>query len=153
MPPGDPSSGQDHRYRYAAWTEDGWSDCEIAYAGTRLYPGEDDYTGLACLDPDDTSTVFISTNSDPLTGEPLVSVADGQRHHEIFQGVTPDGGRTWQWTPVTSNSTSDNLRPIVPKWNHHSRAVLWLRGKMRTYTDYDLKPVALIDRGSADPQD
>ncbi len=137
-------SGQDHRYRYASWSDSGWLDFEMAYAGTRLYSGEDDYTGLACLDPDDTSTVFISTNADPTTGKPLVSSSDGQRHYELFEGVTSDRGQTWTWTAVTSNSTSDNLRPIVPKWNRQSRALLWLRGSMRSFTDYDLKPVALI---------
>jgi hypothetical protein len=42
-PPGE--GGEDHRYRRARWIGSGWEDEEIAFAGTRLYPGEDDYTG------------------------------------------------------------------------------------------------------------
>ena len=47
LSPGHPESGQDHRYRYARWDGTRWLDGQIAYAGTRLYAGEDDYTGLA----------------------------------------------------------------------------------------------------------
>ena len=152
-PSGHPDSGQDHRYRYAVWDGSGWDDSEMAYAGTRLYSGEDDYTGLACVDPDDIGTVFISTNADPATGTPLISSEDGQRHYEIFEGITSDHGRTWTWNSITSNSSEDNLRPIVPKWNEQSTALLWLRGSMRTYTDYDLRPVALIRTNPVRRQD
>jgi len=137
--------GQDHRYYYARWDGIEWHSHEMAYAGTRLYPGEDDYTGLAALHPHDPSTVYISTNADPDTGEPLVSEADERRHHEIFEGVTADGGQSWEWTPVTQDSTADNLRPIVPIWEHGGTALLWLRGSLRTYTDYDLDVIGLID--------
>lgn len=149
LPPGDPASGKDHRYRYAVWNGTSWLDSEMAYAGARLYPKEDDYTGLACLDPDDTRMVFISANVNPVTGEPLMSSANGKRHYEIFAGVTADRGKSWKWKAVTKNSTVDNLRPIVPKWNGQSTALLWLRGTMRTFTDYELSPVALIRNGAA----
>lgn len=148
LPPGDQESGRDHRYRYATWDGMQWRDFEMAFAGTRLYAKEDDYTGLACIDPDDVSTVFASVNVHPVTEEPLISRADGQRHYEIFKGVTSDHGRTWAWTPVTANSSIDNLRPIVPQWNEDSTVVLWLRGTMRTFTDYDLSPVALMEHHS-----
>ena len=59
-------------------------------------PGEDDYTGLVA-DRHDPNTVVISTNADPVTGESLISSADGQRHWELFQGVTSDAGQTWSW--------------------------------------------------------
>src|SRR5204863_252688 len=38
--------GFDHRFEYARWDGSTWRVHEIAYAGTRLYAGEDDYTGL-----------------------------------------------------------------------------------------------------------
>lgn len=75
--------GMDHRYHYAWWDGQRWHQHEIAYAGRRLYPDEDDYTGGAALDPQDTSVVYISTDADPLSGEPLISNADGQRHYEL----------------------------------------------------------------------
>ena len=76
----------------------------MAFAGTRLYAGEDDYTGLAAIDPDDPDVVFVSTDADPETGMPLVSNADGQRHHESFRGQSADGGRSWTWRAITRNS-------------------------------------------------
>lgn len=136
--------GQDHRYRFARWDGRRWHDTELAYAGTCLYAREDDYTGLVALDPHDPRVLYISTNADPSTGAPLVSAADGERHWEIFRGETRDF-RTWTWTPVTKDSRTDNLRPIVPEWPSRQRALLWLQGKMRSYTDYDFRVVGLIE--------
>ncbi|MFN7921276.1 MAG: BNR-4 repeat-containing protein [Bryobacteraceae bacterium] len=137
--------GSDHRYRYARWDGRRWLDHEIAYAGSRLYAGEDDYTGNIALDPGDPDTVFLSTNADPATGAPLRSGADGQRHWELYRGNTRDGGSTWRWTALTRDSRQDNIRPIVPIWQSRQRALLWLRGKMRAYTDYSFEVVATVE--------
>jgi reactive intermediate/imine deaminase len=144
--PGVPDEriGQDHRYRYARWNGSRWTDHEVAYAGTRVYRGEDDYTGLIALDPHDPDHMYISTNADPVTGKPLISAADGQRHWEVYEGRTANGGASWTWTPVTRDSTADNLRPIVPIWPGDKVALLWLRGKMRAYTDYDFEIVGMV---------
>ena len=142
LPPGQ--GGGDHRYRYARWTGSKWVDHEIAHAGSRLYAREDDYTGLAALDPDDLNTVYISTDADPVTDRPLISKADGKRHYEIFQGVTGDGGARWKWTAITQDSTADNLRPIVPKWDRDHTALLWVRGAYRAYTDFSLEVAGLL---------
>jgi len=124
--------GFDHRFHYARWDGSLWRVHEIAYAGTRLYAGEDDYTGLAALDPNDADVLYISTDADPVTGKPLVSEGDGQRHHELFRGRTRDGGATWKWEPITANSTVDNLRPIVPKWKDSRTALVWMRGTYKS---------------------
>jgi len=87
---------------------------------------------------------YISTDVQPSTGQPLRSSADGRRHYEIFKGSTPDSGKTWVWTPITRNSSGDNIRPIVPIWNKRQTAILCLRGNDRTYTDYDLEVVGVI---------
>lgn len=121
----------DHRFHYASWDGECWAEHEIAYAGKRLYPGEDDYTGLGAIDPQNTSVVYLSTDADPKTGQPLISGADGKRHYEMFRGETRDGGATWQWTSITANSTADNLRPIVPVWNDLRTALIWMRGTYR----------------------
>jgi hypothetical protein len=154
LPPGE--GGQDHRYRRARWTGAVWEDEEIAFAGTRLYPREDDYTGGVALVPGDPAIVYISTNADPTTGVPLVSAADGRRHWEIFGGVRADGPAgvasrarpRWRWTPITRSSTVDNLRPIVPRAEGRKPILLWLRGTYRSYTDYDLEVVGLLPTSS-----
>ena len=142
LPPGQ--GGADHRYRLARWTGTAWQDAEIAFAGSRLYPREDDYTGGVALVPGDPTTVFVSTNADPATGSPLVSARDGRRHWEVFRGTTPDGGRTWRWEALTRDSTADNIRPVVPRSPGREPILLWLRGSYRAYTDYDLEVVGLL---------
>ena len=139
--------GEDLRYRYARWDGRQWHDFPLAYAGTRLYSGEDDYSGLAALDPDNLNVVYISTDADPVTGDPLISDADGQRHYEIYKGVTDNDGQNWTWTAITSNSTEDNLRPIVPKWNTRQTMLLWLRGEYQAYTDYSQEVMAMVLAG------
>lgn len=133
--------GEDHRYHYARWDGKRWSQWEIAHGGQRLYPGEDDYTGNIAIDPQSVDTVYISTSVEPVTGKPLAS-----GHYEIYRGRTRNEGQTWQWTAVTSNSTKDNIRPIVPVWKDRRVAVLWLRGKMTTYTDYDFEVAGIIQK-------
>ncbi|MCA9139486.1 MAG: BNR-4 repeat-containing protein [Planctomycetales bacterium] len=138
--------GADHRYYFGRWTGWRWDVYPIAHAGTKLYAGEDDYTGLAALDPQDDDRMVISTNADPVTGSPLISSADNQRHWELFEGNTSDGGKSWRWTAITANSTADNLRPIIPKWDSDHRVLLWAKGKLSSYTDYDLDIYAQIDK-------
>ncbi len=134
--------GLDHRYYYGRWNGERWHTHEIAHAGTRLYPGEDDYTGLAVIDPHDPNTVVISTNADPVSGKALISAADGKRHWELFVGQTNDLGVTWQWSALTSDSTEDQLRPLFPASFESQHLVLWTRGKLNSYTDYHLDFVA-----------
>jgi hypothetical protein len=129
--------GDDIRYRYARWDGAAWQDFALAYGGSKLYSGEDDYSGLAAIDPTDTRIVYLSTNADPVSGKPLMSRADGKRHHELFRATTADGGQTWRFEPITQDSATDNLRPIVPRpGNEGRRVLLWLRGNYRAYTDY-----------------
>jgi hypothetical protein len=127
--------GMDLRYYYGRWDGSEWHVHEMAYAGTRLYPFEDDYSGLVALDPQDPNTVFISTNADPVTGQPLISAADGQRHYELFRGEIRQltDGAHWRWQPITANSTVDNLRPLVPKWKDPRTALVWMRGPSYTH--------------------
>jgi hypothetical protein len=90
-------------FHYARWSENRWEVHELARAGGYLYTGEEDYTGLAAIDPDDPQTVFISTKIDPSDGESL-------SRYEIFRGVTRDTGASWTWTAMTADrlpTTSD----------------------------------------------
>jgi hypothetical protein len=132
-------SGGDHRYRMARWDGTEWQDHRIAYAGTRLYAGEDDYTGLICSDPNDTNTVYLSSDVNIHNGKPNVS-----GHYEIYRGRTDDSGKSWTWTAITENSKVDNLRPIVPRSDGQYSILLWLRGTFTTYTNYDLDIVGIV---------
>lgn len=134
----------DHRFFYSRWDGTKWNRYSLAYAGSYLYAPENDYTGLVSIDPDDPNTVYLSSNVHPDTQAQLIG-ADGQRHYELFRGTTADGGKVWQWTPLTFNSTQDNIRPVVPQWNIDNTAVLWLRGKYNTYTNFDTEVVGLIN--------
>ena len=53
-------------------------------------------------------------------------------------GKTTNGGKSWTWAPVTSNSAADNLRPVVPAWTKGKSVVLWMQGTYQFYT-YDTK--------------
>ncbi|HEX8297056.1 MAG TPA: BNR-4 repeat-containing protein [Chthoniobacteraceae bacterium] len=139
------SGGDDHRFHYARWDGEKWVQREVAYAGKRLYSGEDDYTGLGAIDPQNTNVIYLSSDADVKTGEPLVSAADGKRHHEIFRGETSDGGVTWSWSAITANSTADNLRPLVPVWKDGRTALVWMRGTYRNNRgDWTTKVVATV---------
>ncbi len=120
--------GMDLRYHYARLGATGWTNEEIAYAGTRLYSSEDDYSGLGALDPNNPDVVYISTDADPVTGKPLISSADNKRHYELFRGERGANGK-WIWTTFTANSAWDNLRPVIPKWNDARTAMVWMRGQ------------------------
>ena len=119
--------GMDLRYHYARLGPEGWRTEEIAHAGTRLYAGEDDYSGLGALDPNNPDVLYISTDADPVTGAPLISAADNQRHYELFRGARDRNGK-WTFTPFTRNSTFDNLRPLIPNWKDRRTAIVWMRG-------------------------
>jgi hypothetical protein len=133
--------GFDHRYHFARWDGSRWRQWEIAYAGTRLYPGEPEYTGLGALHPQDPLVMAISTNADPSTGESIL--VGGQRRWEIFLGRSSDGGKTWHWKPLTKDSAEDNLRPMIVA-EGRTWAVIWLRGKYITFRKYQQAAVAQI---------
>jgi hypothetical protein len=129
----------DHRFFYLRYDGRDWQVHPLAKAGACLWRAEEDYTGLAALDPSDLNVVYISTTIDPRNDTPL-------RVHEIFKGVTPDAGRTWAWTPITQDSSVDNLRPMVPIWSDGNTALLWFRGTMSRSQHYDSAIVGTIDR-------
>jgi hypothetical protein len=136
--------GLDHRYHLARFLDGQWVQHEIAFAGERLYPFEDDYTGLMAIDPQDVNRIVISTNAHPVSGEPLISNADGRRHYELFEGTSVDDGATFEWEPLTANSLVDNIRPVIPSWDADRRVVLWMRGTYRSYTDWSSRIVGLV---------
>ncbi len=114
----------DHRFFYARFDGSSWNVHELANAGGYLYHAENDYTGLVALDPSDPDRVFISTKIDPRTKTKTA-------HYEIFEGTTSDGGTTWKWRPITSNSNLDNVRPLMPKWDSIACSAALAAGRLQ----------------------
>ncbi len=136
----------DHfQYRYARWDGAVWNDHFLAFAGRALYEAEFHYSGLVALDPDNPDIVYISTDVDPVTEAPLISQVDHERHYEIFKGTTPDSGESWLWEPLTQNSMQDNVRPIMPEGDGKYKVVLWLKGSIKSYKDYNFDVVGIIN--------
>ncbi len=133
------SNFHDHRFFYARFDGSAWNIFPLAKAGAALWSAEQDYTGLAALDPRDPNAAYVSTPIDPRDGS-LLAV------HELFKGTTVDGGRTWHWEAITTNSKVDNLRPLIPQWDDRHTALLWFRGKMTLSQHYNCEIVGLIDR-------
>jgi hypothetical protein len=131
------SNFSDHRFFYARFDGKQWHTHYLAKAGASLWEAEQDYTGLGALDPRDPSRLFISTPIDPRTNSRLGM-------HEIFRGVTTDGGATWAWTPITENSSVDNLRPLMPAWDADHGALLWFKGTMTRSQHYNCAIVGIM---------
>lgn len=122
-----------HDYHYAHYNGKEWSDHKIIYSGP-WFPEdvhgerqkELNYSGGLTLDPNDPSVVYFS------------HVIDGV--FEISRGETPDRGKNWGITPVTRNSTFDNVRPYVPRYRNADdpAVVLWMQNRSYIhYTIYD----------------
>ena len=128
----------DHRFFYGRYSAgSGWTVYEIAHAGGYLYAAEDDYTGLASIDPDDPNVIVLSSDIDPRDGSATA-------RYELYRGRTSDGGATWTWIPLTENSTEDNLRPLVPSFTDgFERVMVWMRGTYTTYTSWDTQAVVM----------
>lgn len=124
-------------YYYAKWNGSAWQTHRMGFAGSPLYNSQNDYAGLAALDPADPNTVFISTNYTPDTDVALA-------HWEIYKGVTIDGGADWTWSAITSNSTVDNIRPEVSVIDSTNIALVWMRGTYSAYTNFNTSVVGLI---------
>ncbi len=129
--PGD----ADHRLFYASFDNDKWQFEELAKMGPGLHKGEQDYTGLGTIHPDDPNLIYISTVFDPRDNKILDK-------HEIFKGIRKDN--KWHWSQITKNSTVDNIRPAIPKWDSSHTAVFWLRGDYPWQWDYKLALVGII---------
>jgi hypothetical protein len=142
------SAWQDDRiyYYYARWTGTNWQKRFIAQAGRPLFDPEDDYAGGICVDPKNPSTIYISSNAqNPFDTSSITNVPlRASSRYEIWRGQTSDGGLTFNWTQITTNSTTDNLRPYIPRGQTGTPAVIWFRGTYTTFTSYNCEVVGLF---------
>jgi hypothetical protein len=139
------SNFSDHRFFYIRYDGKRWQVNELAKAGACLWDAEQDYTGLATVDPADPSVVYISTTIDPRNDQQLSA-------HEIFRGQSGDGGKTWKWTALTSGSSVDNLRPLAVRAGDRT-VVVWFRGTMSRSQHYDSAMVGTIVAGNGIPEE
>ncbi len=125
----------DHRYYYAWYNSatKSWEDYEICKAGKwfpQTQPGqverEPHYMGNMTFNPNNPNEIFVSRQVKGI--------------FEIEKYITSDQGKTWNITPVTENSTFDNVRPYVPRYQPTGAKtiVLWMENKTYIhYTNYD----------------
>ena len=140
---GTGSDDPDKRMIYARYDGTSWKSTYLVKAGKKLYSDEQDYTGLSALHPDNPHVIFVSTTYDPRDESKSFS------KHEIFMGVTCDNGATFKWAPITENSTVDQLRPIVPKWDSTHTLLLWMQGTYNTAQKMTMKIVGTTALGAA----
>lgn len=135
----DNSINPDHDFIYCRYNGQSWSYSYLGRAGYKFYSSEADYVGLGALAPNDPNTLYISTPFDPRDNTTNLGV------REIFKGVTTNNGVSWTWTPVTQNSTRDNIRPIIPIWDKDNMILLWCRGSYITAQSFDAAVVGIIE--------
>jgi hypothetical protein len=135
---GNTNCDPDKRIVYFRFNGTSWTATYLVKAGPKLYETEEDYIGGGCLHPNDPHTIFVSTTYDPRDDQTQTS------KREIYQGTTCDNGATWEWTPITQNSTVDNIRPIVPKWDSTHTALVWMKGTYNTAQNYSMQIVGLV---------
>ena len=129
----------DHAFIYCRYDGLNWFYTYLGQAGKKMYASEADYTGLGALDPNDPNTIYISTHIDPRTDIDIT-------YREIFKGVTSDDGASWNWTPITANSSEHNFRPIMPDWDENHTALMWFRGTYNSAQNFDAAIVGIIER-------
>jgi len=137
-----------HAFFFCRWDGAKWSSTYLCQAGYKLYSAEADYVGLGALNPSDPNTIFISTKYDPRAVQPGVTDTNQPYSicHEIWKGVTTNHGAAFTWTPLTQNSSHDNLRPIVPPWDANNTALIWFRANYSTAQIIDGAPVGIVER-------
>ncbi|MBN1577096.1 MAG: T9SS type A sorting domain-containing protein [Chitinispirillaceae bacterium] len=129
----------DYRIVYCLFDGNAWRTSLVAKAGLKPSLSFEGHFGQTALDPDDKNIVYLSSTFDPRNDVSLGV-------HELFKGTTGDHGQTWNWVPITSRSNRDNLSPVVPVWNEHRTALLWMRGTCISAHHYDASIVGIIDR-------
>jgi len=134
-------------YYFARWNGTAWERKFIAQGGRGIYAAESDYGGGMCIDPSHPNVIYISSNAaNPFSLADVSNVPlRTNARYELYRGVTNDGGQTFTWEQLTTNSESDNLRPIVPENHGYDRALLWFNGTYNSYTSFDTRVLAVLE--------
>lgn len=138
-------------YYFARWNGTVWEKKFIAQGGRGIYAAESDYGGGMSIDPSHPNVIYISSNAaNPFSLADVNNVPlRTNARFELYRGVTTDGGQTFAWEQLTTNSESDNLRPIVPENHGYDRALLWFNGTYTSYTSFDTRVLAVLENDLA----
>ena len=139
-PDGDPvlvyatfyNGARDHRYQYARWKNGSWHRHQITKAGGPITTSnfERYYSGGVVLDHRDPRIVYAS-----------VKVGS---HYEIAKFTTDNGGKSFKRQWLTRDSSTDNVRPVVPRGLPKSVTdLLWMRGRYIFYTKFKTSIVGI----------
>lgn len=105
-----------------------------------------DYTSWSKERTFDTGARYTYSNVFQLSGEAgRVYNFSRTRGYNPNCTISDDGGKSWRWEAITTDSKTDSLRPVIPDWDSEKRALLWARGKLKTYADYRLDIVGMIE--------
>jgi hypothetical protein len=114
----------DHRYRYARWSEDGWTDEPLCHGGTHIVDGAESderyYSGGVVLDHDSPGVCYASAGS-----------------HDSSRLVRFERREDGWYAEQVAPADAQNVRPVVPWDRHTALRVCWLRGR---YTHYEPLP-------------
>ena len=130
-----------HIYHYVSYDGEEWGDHQICDAGKWFpqtpqegYEREPHYSAGMVLHPLKPNTVYLSRDIDGV--------------FEIEKRVTHNVGKSWEISPVTWNSSFDNVRPIVPgnMKKGDPTVILWMvNEKYIHYTDYNTRIKYIVE--------
>ena len=115
--------GREDTFRYARYEDGRWRSHRISGAGRTLFSYHNSGASLDHADPNR-----------------LVLSRSVGAHNEVEVFRTPDRGRTWRVTEVTSSSKGFNIRPVIPRGYRSEDGhtmTLFVSGEARDYRDFD----------------
>jgi hypothetical protein len=120
------NNGTNHWYHYYRYDGTTWRRTFLINSGTYIGAtgtAETGFAGGLTLDHVNPNIIYLSTQVSGV--------------FELQRWVTSDTGATWQKTPMTSGSgTNQNYRPCVPRgYTGGKIGVIWLCGQYSYYTD------------------
>ena len=145
-------------YYYAVWNGSSWEKRFIAHGGGSIYwQRHGEHSGGIVLDPDNPNVVYLSScaqNPFDLSPSSVLSAGavplNNNRIFEIWKGVTNDGGKTFTWSAITSNSSESNYRPYVPPNHGYDTHVIWYSGRFDFNDDFNTRIKGVFD-GKGEP--
>ncbi|MDQ8184218.1 hypothetical protein [Pelagicoccus sp. SDUM812002] len=117
----------------------GWIQSQVAFAGTHLYSREEHYAGGIAIDPQDTDTLYLSSEVDPQSGQPNLT-----GRYQIFHATRSQV--SWNFLQLTFDASQDNIRPVISRNHDFDTVALWLQGRYTNYEDYKTRVVGVIEK-------